>query len=151
MLNTKKKFKIITLAFIFKLGFFIQKTNIKACKIDSSILVIYRIVVISILFSNKFGKLEFFEKIFFLTNTSIIVILRMSFIIMLDTNIQFINRKLIQKNYIIIKVLPTITKIKLINKQEFDRVILDKNFKSFKIYIAALKILKLVKMLFYLF
>ena len=47
---------MITFIYIAKLGFFIEKTNISAQKIDCSLLIIYKIVLTGFLNLNKLGK-----------------------------------------------------------------------------------------------
>lgn len=87
-----------------------------------------------------------------LTNISIKMVLRISFLFFLWTKIQFVKKEIICRNYMVVKTLFTTKEVKLIDKQEFTRVIIDKNFKIFVIYIAALEVLlKLFGIIIHLF
>lgn len=51
--------------------------------------------------------------------------------------------KLIEKSYNTIEVLPTTSRVEIINKRKFANVALDENFKTFIVYIAILKIISI--------
>lgn len=53
----------------------------------------------------------------------------------------FIKRKFILRFYTTTKALPNIKQVKFLNKKKFTKAALNKNFKSFVIYIIALEIL----------
>ena len=63
-------------------------------KIDSSILLTYKIVIAEFLVQNELKKVWFFEETFMLADISIKMILRMLFFILSNTNIRFIEKKL---------------------------------------------------------
>ena len=70
------------------------------------------------------------------------MVLRMPFLSLNNIDIEFAElRKLTWKLYIAIKALLTTCWIKFINKSEFAAAALDKNSKTFMIYIATLEIL----------
>lgn len=86
-----------------------------------------------------------------MANISIRMILKIPFLILSTTNIQYVEKKLTWKFYTSIEALPTIKQVKFISKKKFTKVVLDKNSESFIVYIAALKApLKLLKMTIYL-
>lgn len=85
----------MNLAYIFKLSFKVQKTDVKAQKNDNSLLKIYKMVIAALQVLDKLGRIRFFQEIFLLANTSINMILKMSFFIFSNTNIQFAEKKLI--------------------------------------------------------
>ena len=128
----------MTPIFAAKLGFFNQKTDIGAQKIDDSPLVTYGILLADFSIQNKLGKVWFFEKTFLLADTSIEVVLKMSFFTFWNANMQFVEKKLKWKSYIIAEVLTTIKKVELINKREFAAIALDENVEMFVLHVAIL-------------
>ena len=77
----------MTLVYILKLGLQIRHTNVRAQKIDGSILKMFEIVLANFQVKNKLGKARFLQKMFLLTNISMKVILRISFLILNNANI----------------------------------------------------------------
>lgn len=76
----------MTPIFAAKLSGITQRTDVGVQKIDCSPIVIYEIVLIGFSVQNKLKKVQFFEKTFLLTDISIEVIRKMSFLILLDIN-----------------------------------------------------------------
>lgn len=70
-----------------KLGLKVQKTNIKAQKIDGSILNIFRMVLANLQVEDKLGKAWFFHEIFLVVNTTLEMILKMLFLTFSNVNI----------------------------------------------------------------
>ena len=85
-------------------------------------------------------KIQFFEKIFLLTNINIKIVVKISFLSFSNINIWFTKRKITYKKYTAIEILFIIKKIEFINKKKFVIVILNTNNKIFVIYIIALDI-----------
>lgn len=84
-------------------------------------------------------KVQFFEEIFLLTNTSMEIVLELSFFSLNNADLEFAEPgKFIQRFYITIKALPTTSRVKLTNKRDFAKAALDKNSKTFIIYIVTL-------------
>lgn len=81
-----------------------------------------------------------FKKTFLLANTSIEIVLEISFLSLNNINIKFAElKKLTWRSYTTIEALPTAYQIELIKKRKLAKLALDKNFKTFTMYIAALK------------
>ena len=66
------------------------------------------------------------------------LVLNMHFLILSNIKIRFAQKKLDLRAYIAVEALSTTKRIKIINKKEFARAILDKNIKVFIIYIISL-------------
>lgn len=132
----------MTSTYIAKLGLPICKTDIGAQKIDRLTLVIYDKLIARFLLHNKLKRVRFFEKIFFLADISIEVILEMSFCCLSEVNIRFIEvNHLIWRSYNTAKALLITKRVELIDKKEFAPPALDKNAKIFMIHIAVLSAL----------
>lgn len=65
----------------------------------------------------------------------------MLFLIFSNTDIQFTEKKLIYRFYFNAKALSTIKQIKFIDKKEFIKAELNKELKTFVVYVVALKTL----------
>lgn len=63
----------------------------------------------------------------------------MLFLVFCNANFEFDIKKLIWRSYIIAKVLLITSWVKLINKKEFAKPILDKDFETFVVHGTALK------------
>ena len=70
----------ITLAYTAYLGLKVKLTNVATQKIDGSLLVNYGMVIAAFQIVDKLGRSWFFQKIFFLADISMAVILGMAFI-----------------------------------------------------------------------
>lgn len=112
-----------------KLGLKILSTNIRAQKINGSIFQTFEIVLASFQVMDKLRKTRFFQKIFLLTDTSIKVILNIIFPTFSNIDILFVKQKLIWRLFTSAKTLLTIKQIEFIDKKEFVKAVLDKNFK----------------------
>ena len=60
LINTDSKINTITSAYATKLGFKVWKTDVKAQKIDSSLLATYKMVIAAFQVLNKLGRVCFF-------------------------------------------------------------------------------------------
>lgn len=107
--------KVNTLILASNLSFTPQITNVSAQIINDS-LKSYKMVIAGFLVYNKLGRAWFFEEFFFLTNTSIEVVLKFSILFFSNANLQFDARKLTQKTYITAKVMPITRQRELIDK-----------------------------------
>lgn len=72
-----------------------------------------------------------------MTNTSIEMVLGILFLLFSNTKFQFGVEKPIWRFYITVKALPITSQIKLINKREFGKVTLPRNFETFVIYVTV--------------
>lgn len=123
-----------------KLGFTTQKTSIKAQNINGLALEIYGMLLTKFSIQDSLRKVQFFKKTFLLTNTNIELILGIPFLFLNNIDIEFAKpRKLTWKSYTIAKILFITNWIQLINKKKFAKTVLDRNFKTFVIYISILE------------
>lgn len=77
-----------------KLCFYVWKTNIGVQKMNDSRLKIFGKVIDFFLVDNIDGKSRFFEKTFLLVDISINITFEMSFLILNNVKINFIDQKL---------------------------------------------------------
>lgn len=133
----------MTLAYITKLGLTTWKTSIGVQKIDSLPIKTYNMVLASFLLMDSLGKIRFFEKTFLLANTSIEVVLGMPLLFLSNINIKFAKLgKITYSLYTAAKALPTNSWMKLINKKKLAKATIDKNCKTFIMYVSALDIVE---------
>ncbi len=73
-----------------------------------------------------------------LADTSIEMVLKMPFLSLSNANVKFAElEKLTYRSYITTKALANISWVKLIDKKEFAKAILDENFETFVMHIAT--------------
>lgn len=77
---------------------------------------------------------------FLLADISMDMVFGMLFLTPSNVDIKFVERKLIQKTYIIKDVLLTTCRIKFINKKKFAKIALDENIKVFVIHVNSLNL-----------
>ena len=89
LLDSESTVKAMSQAFAYQLGLTIQKTNVGAQKIDGTTLETYGMVVSTLSISDKDRRKRFFEKSFLLTNIKLKIVLRMPFLTINTTNVNF--------------------------------------------------------------
>ena len=126
-------------ALAWKLGLYIQKTNVGAQKIDGSALKIFGIVIADFQVEDKIGRPRFFQDTFLVADIKFKVILGMPFLKLSNTNVSFGERTFMWKFYIIKKALSTIKQVQIVDPKEFVIVTLDVNSKTFVVHVAIRK------------
>ena len=94
LINSGSKVNAMTLAYTKKLGLRTQKTDLRAQKIDGSLLKTYEMVIAAFQVRDKLGKARFFQETFLLADTSMEVVLEMLFLIFSNADIQFAEKEL---------------------------------------------------------
>lgn len=79
----------MTPAYIAKLCLNIKKTDFRAQKIDDSTSNTFEIVLANFQLENKLSRARFFQKTFVVANNTLEVILKISFLILSNVDIQF--------------------------------------------------------------
>ena len=92
--NSSSEINAIHLIFAKELGLPIRLIDIKAQKIDNTILDTYKMVVAVFLMTKKTNLIKIFKEIFLVTNISLEVVLRMFFHIFSGRNIDILGWKL---------------------------------------------------------
>lgn len=80
LINLDNKVNIMILAYTAKLGFKLQKINIRVQKIDGSILNTFEMVLKNFQIENKLGKAGFFRKTFLVADINLELILGILFL-----------------------------------------------------------------------
>ncbi len=80
LINSGSKVNAMTLVYAIKLDLTTRKTSVGVQKIDDSPLETYAMVSASFSLLDSLGKVRFFEKTFLLANTSMEVVLGISFL-----------------------------------------------------------------------
>ena len=139
LINLGSKVNAMTPAYAKQLGFQVQKTDVKAQKIDGSLLPTFGMVIAGFQVEDKLGKARFFQQSFLLPETSMEVMLEMPFLIFSNVDIQFAEKKLIWRSYTAAEVLATTKRVELIDKKEFAKAALDEESKTFVVHVSALE------------
>lgn len=100
-----------------KLGLTIRKTDVGAQKIDRSHLETFKIVIAGFSLQDKVGKVQFFQETCLLANTSMEVVLGMSFLILSSVDIRFAERELVWRTCTAAEALPITRRVEIIDKK----------------------------------
>ena len=119
LLNSGSKVNTINSVLARKLGFHIQKTNIRAQKIDSSAFKTFGMVIADFQGEDKFGRPRFFQKIFLGTDARFKMILGMFFLKIINADVSFGEGTLIWKSYITNKILLTTKIVQIVDLKVF--------------------------------
>ena len=87
LIGSGSKVNAIALAYASKLGLWIQVTDVKAQKIDGSLLQTFQIIITGFQVEDKLGRARFFQESFLLAKTSMKVVLGMLFLTFSNANI----------------------------------------------------------------
>ena len=136
--NSDSEVNIIHPTFAQELRLPIKPTDLKAQKIDGTMLDIYEIVVAAFLVINKANWVRFFEETFLVANISLEIVFGMFFLTLSSEAIDFLNWELRWRIYITKKAFSTTKRIELIGKKEFVAAALDLEHKTFVIHVASL-------------
>ena len=136
LLDSGSKINAISPAYIKRLGFKTQKTNVGAQKIDGSVLETFEMVIADFQMEDKGGRPKFFQETFLVADTKFEVILGMPFLKLCNIDVSFSKGTLTWKSYITNKVLLTTKQVQLINSQKFVIAVLDADSKTFVVHVA---------------
>lgn len=108
----------MTSAYAAKVYFTPQKKSVRAQKIYSSPLTTYDMVSAKCLLQDNLEKVWSFKETFILVNTSIEIILEISFFYFSNIDIEFVElEKLTQRSYTAIEVVLTTNRVEVIDKE----------------------------------
>ena len=91
MINSGSEVNAIHPSFVKQLGLPIKPTDVRAQKIDGTMLDTYGIVVAAFLVVDKANRVRFFEETFLVANVSPEVVLGMLFLTLSGANIDFLG------------------------------------------------------------
>ena len=121
-----------------KLGLPVRPTDVRAQKIDGTMLDTFGMVVTAFLVTDKANRVRFFEKTFLVANISPEVVLGMLFLTLSSADVDFSGRKLRWKTYTTEKALPTTRRVELVGKKEIAAAALDPESETFVVHVASL-------------
>ena len=141
LIDLGSEVNIMTPAYAKQLGLQVQKTDIRAQKIDNLLLRTFRMVIAGFQVEDKLDRAHFFQESFLVANISMKVVLGMPFLTFSNVDIQFAKKELTWRSYTVAEALPTTKWVDLIDKKEFAKGVLDEEFKTFVVHVALLEIL----------
>ena len=137
LFDTNSEINAIHSIFAQELGLFIKPTDVRALKIDSSILDNFGIIVVVFLVTDKTNQIKFFKEIFLVANVSLEVVLGMFFLTLSCTDVDFLDWELRWRTYTIKEALSTTKCIEPVGKKEFVGAMLDSEHKSYIVYVGS--------------
>ena len=111
LLDSGSEVNAMSLIYAKNLGLKTRKTNIRAQKIDDSVLETFRMVIADFQVEDKGGRPRFFQKIFLVADIKFEVVLGMLFLKISNANVAFGEGTLMWKFYTINEALPTIDQV----------------------------------------
>ena len=115
-----------------ELGLPITTTDVKAQKIDGTILDTFGMTVVVFSVTDKANQVRFFEETF------LMAVLGISFLTLSGANADCLGRELRWRTYTTKKALPTTRRVKLVGKKEFVAAALDPESEIFVVHVASL-------------
>ena len=140
LIDSGSEVNAMTPAYAKQLGLQTRRTDIRAQKIDGSLLATYGMVIAAFQVKDKFGRAQFFQETFLLADTSMEVVLEMLFLTLSNADIQFAEKELTWRSYTAKEALPTTQRVVLIDKKEFAKAALDKNIEAFVVHVSSLSL-----------
>ena len=128
----------MTSGYALKLGLKVRSTNLGAQKIDGSILETFGMVLASFQVENTLGRAWFFQEMFLLADLSIEVVLGMPFLTFSNADIKFAQKKLTWRSYTAAEALSTTKRVKIIDRKEFAKAVLDEHVEAFVVHVTFL-------------
>ena len=107
-------------------------------KIDGTTLDIYGMIVVAFLMIDKANQVRFFEETFLVVNVSPKIVFGIPFLTLSGVDVDFLDRELRWRTYIIKKALSIIRHVKLVGKKEFAAAALDPEHETFIVQVASL-------------
>lgn len=124
-------------AFASQLALQVQKANVKVQNINGTTLETNGIIVFNFSLLDKNDRERFFQKSFLLADVKLGIVVGISFLILSNSNFDFQAWNLQSSSYIIVPVLSTTRRVKLIEKTKFTIAASNKEYKTLVIYIIA--------------
>ena len=140
LINSGSEVNAMTPAYAKQLGFRTRRTDVKAQKIDGSLLATYGMVIVAFQVKDKLGRAWFFQKTFLLADIRIEVALKMPFLTFSNVDIHFGKIVLTWRSYTTKEALPTTRRVEFIDKKEFAKAVLDENIKAFVVHVSSLSL-----------
>ena len=146
-IDSESEVNVMHISFAKQLGLSSQSTDVRAQKIDGTMLDTNGMVVAAFSVVDKSNRVRFLEKTFLMANVSPEVVLGIFFLILSSADIDFSSRELQWKTYTTKKALPTTRRVKLVGKKEFAAAALDPKHETYVVHIVSLSSTPLITLL----
>ena len=144
LIDSESEVNAIYPTFAKQLGLPIRLTDVRAQKIDGTMLDTHEMVVTAFSMEDKANRVRFFEETFLVANVSPEVVLGMPFLTLSGADVDFSGRELRWRTYTTEEVLPTTRRVELVGKKEFAAAALDPEHGTYVIHVASLSFAPLV-------
>ena len=138
LIDSRNEVNAVHPSFVKQLGLSIRPTNVRAQKIDGTILNTHGMVVAAFSVVNKANRVKFFEETFLVANVSPEVVLGMPFLTLSNADVDFPSRDLRWRTYTTEEAFPTTRHVELVGKKEFAAVALDPEHETYVVHVASL-------------
>ena len=138
LIDSKSEVNVIYPTFAKQLGLLYQPTDVRAQKIDCTLLDTYEMVVTVFSVVDKANRVKLFEETFLVAHTSPEVVLEMLSLTPSGADVNFLGWELWWRTYTTEEAFPTTRHIKLVGKKEFAAAALNPEYKTFIVHITSL-------------
>ena len=140
LINLGSEVNTIHLTFAKQLGLLIRPTDVKAQKIDDTILNTYKMVIAAFSVEDKAKQVRFFEETLLVANVSPEVVFGMLFLTLSGADIDFLSQELRWRTYTTKEVLPTTRRVELVDKKEFAFAALNPEHETYVVHVTSLDV-----------
>ena len=137
LLDLGSEVNIIHPTLAWELGLSIRPTDVRAQKIDGTILDTFRMVATAFSLTDKGNRVKFFEESFLVANVSPDVVLGMLFLTLSSADVDFLSRELRWRIYTTEEAFPTTRNIKLVGEKEFAAAAFDPEHETYVVYVGS--------------
>ena len=144
LVNLGSEVNVMHPSFVKQLGLLIRLTDVRAQKIDGTMLDTHGMVVAAFSMVDKANYIRFFEETFLVANVSLKIVLGMLFLTLSGVDVDFSGWELRWKTYTTEEAFPTPKGAELVGKKEFVAAILESEHETYVIHVASLNSTPLV-------
>ena len=137
LIDSESEINSIYPTFTKELSLFIRLLDVRAQKIDGTMLDTYEIVIAALSVVDKANHAKFFKKTFLVANVSLEVVFEMFFLTLSGADVDFLDREFWWRTYIAKKAFPTTRCVKLVGKKKFAAAALDLEHEIFVVHIVS--------------
>ena len=138
LIDSGSEVNIVYLSFVKQLGLSIKPTDVRAQKIDGTILDTHEMVVAAFSVVDKANRVRFFEETFLVANISPEIVLGMLFFTLSNADVDCSSPDLRWRTYTTKEALTTTRHVELVGKKEFAAAALDPAHETYVVHVASL-------------
>ena len=137
LLDSRCEVNAMHISFAKKIGLPIWPTDVRAQKIDSTMLDTYGMVVAAFIMVDKANRVRCFEETFLEANVSPEVVFGMFFLTLSGADVDFLDRELRWRTYTTKEAFPTTRHIKPVGNNKFTAATLNPEYETYVVHVTS--------------